>query len=298
MIHRAAATILPLVVAAVALLAGQPESAGTASAYRLTFPSLAREAAPPAGFEVAFLDVGQGDAILITAGGQRLLIDSGRTGSRVMDRLQRLGVTDLDAIVATHPDADHIGGFPEVLRRFAVERIYLNGDSSDSQVWAEFTGLVAAEGAQVLTVKRGDRIPLGHLSLPVLHPSAPTDPDTNTDSIVLEAGCGAISVLLTGDATAKSEASMIAAGVARDVTVLKVGHHGSNTSSTIAYVAATAPEYVVFSAGLGNQFGHPHPLVVDTFAAIGAELLYTDTTAGDDTFVMGTDCQRVTWNRR
>lgn len=246
--------------------------------------------APVASFEVVFLDVGQGDATLITVNGERLLIDAGRTAGTIQARLQAQGVTDLDAILATHPDADHIGGFAQVLSMYEVERVYLNGGTSESQTFAGFMNAVAAEGAQVTTLSRGQTIPLGGLSLPVLHPSALTN-DSNADSLVVRLTCGSVDVLLTGDAEAPSENSMLSAGVLTDIDVLKVGHHGSNSSSTAAFLQATKPEIAVISVGRTNQYGHPHPQVLARLADAGASLLYTDTTAGDDSVVMTSNCQ-------
>ena len=162
----------------------------------------ATPAPPPAadadGFELFFLDVGQGDATLIVAStGETLLIDGGGSKTRIRERLRDLGVFDLDAIVATHPDADHIAGLVEVLELFSVERIYLNGGQSRSQTFVNFMVSVYAEGAEVVMVTLGDTIPLGELLLRVLHPWISTG-DSNADSMVLLLDCGEIEVLLTG----------------------------------------------------------------------------------------------------
>src|SRR5690606_30207335 len=135
-------------------------------------------------FEVLFFDVGQGDATLITVNGERLLIDSGRSASTIRARLEGHGVRDLDAILATHPDADHIGGFTEVLAMYQVERIYLSGGTSESQTYASFMAAVSSEGAAVTTLSRGQTVSLGGLELSVLHPAGLTG-DTNADSVVL-----------------------------------------------------------------------------------------------------------------
>lgn len=246
-------------------------------------------------FRIDFIDVGQGDATLITVGGERLLIDGGRSGTRIEERLTALGVTDLDAILSTHPDADHIAGLNRVLELFGVERIYLNGGTSDTQTFLTYIALVQAEGADVVTVARGDGIALGGLTLEVLHPASITG-ESNDDSAVVQLSCGAIDVLLMGDATMTSEASLVAASALDDVDVLKVGHHGSNTSSGSAFLDVVVPEHAVISAGLDNQYGHPHDEVVAALEASGAAIYLTDTTAGDDTVSMSSDCESVTFD--
>ncbi|MDZ7727422.1 MAG: MBL fold metallo-hydrolase [Dehalococcoidia bacterium] len=179
----------------------------------------------PAGeLTIAFLDVAQGDATLITVDGQRLLVDGGRSTDRIEERLTALGVEDIDAVVSTHPDADHIAGLAHVLKRYEVEDIYLGGGTSESETFDEWMALVQDEGADIVTARRGDTIPLGGLELNVLHPTGITG-DSNADSVVLELACGAVDVLLMGDATSESERSMLDAGVIRDTDVLKVGHH-------------------------------------------------------------------------
>ncbi|MBI5948568.1 MAG: MBL fold metallo-hydrolase [Chloroflexi bacterium] len=279
-------------VAAASLFRNSAEGADGALPHRAVVPALAADSpgsSPVSSFQIVVIDVGQGDATLITVNGQRLLIDGGRSGTTIKARLQTLGITDLDAIVATHPDADHIGGLAQVLGMFKVERIYLNGDTSDTATWDTFIAAVNVEGASVVTLRRGQNVPLGGLQIPVLHPPSLSG-DSNVDSIVLQLTCGSVDVLFTGDAETASETSMLTAGVVRDVNVLKVGHHGSNSSSSLAFLQALDPEVAVISAGLNNQYGHPHAETLASLSAVGASLRYTDTTAGDDSVIMTSDC--------
>ena len=251
----------------------------------------------PTGLKVYFIDVGQGDATLIVAAsGESLLIDGGRSKTRIRERLNSLGLTDLDAILATHSDADHIAGLIEVFDLYQVERFYWNGQLHDTQTFQNLMAAAEAEGAQVTVSRRGDTIALGNLSLSVLHPASLSG-DSNVDSIVVLLSCGTVEVLLTGDAEVPSEEDMLAAGVVTDIDVLKVGHHGSRTSTSAAFLTATAPEVGVISAGLNNQYGHPHQEVVDRLTAAGVELWYTDTTDQDDTVRLVSDCQTFTIER-
>jgi beta-lactamase superfamily II metal-dependent hydrolase len=208
----------------------------------------------------------------------------------VIQRLQSAGVTSIDAVLATHPDADHVGGLAAVLGTFEVGRIYVNGDPSATQTYDEFLLAAAAEpGARVMTLSRGQTVPLGGLLLLVLNPSSASG-DTNNDSIVLELTCGSVSVLFTGDAELSAEQSMISAGLVTRVNVLKVGHHGSNTASSLAFVQALSPEVAIISAGRSNAYGHPAPEALARLESVGAQFEYTDTTPGDDSVTMTSDC--------
>ena len=184
---------------------------------------------PPvvAGFTIDFIDVGQGDATLITAvTSETLLVDGGRSKTRIRDRLESMGIKDMVGIALTHPDADHVAGLVEVLEMFPVERISLNRGDSDSQTFGNFMAGVEAEGAAVATVSRGDTIPLGGLTLNVVHPGELSG-DSNEDSVALLLDCAEVETPLTGDAEAPSEEKMIASGALFDIDVLKIGHHGS-----------------------------------------------------------------------
>jgi len=139
-----------------------------------------------------------------------------------------------------------------------------------------------------LAVRR-PAVALGGLSLAVLHPG-PLSGDRNEDSVIIRLTCGSVDVLLMGDSTTASEAAILGADLVPDVEVVKAGHHGSRTSSGLSFVNAARPEHVVFSAGLDSQFGHPHPDIVARYQEAGALVIRTDTSAGDDTKVMTSNC--------
>lgn len=240
---------------------------------------------------VWFFDVGQGDAtLIITPEGHQILIDGGP--DRVV--LAKLGEAlppwdrTLDAVIATHPDADHIGGLAAVLGGYEVARVITNGDGKDTSVAAAFESARASEpGASLETGRRGRTLAFGELTLTELWPAegALADDDANAASIVYRLDYGDTSVLLMGDATEGVEGEITkgtwgADGTegteALDVDVLKVGHHGSATSSSYAFLQEVSPEFAVISCGLENRYGHPHPAVVQRFLDLGVDILRTD----------------------
>ena len=236
--------------------------------------------------------MGQGDATLVVSNdGQSLLVDGGRSKTRIRDRLSALGVQDIDAIAATHPDADHIAGLTEALEMYNVENVYLNGGQSATATHADFLDAVEQEGAIVSTLRMNDTFNLGGMVIKVLHPNELTG-DSNVDSLVLQLGCGDVQVLLTGDSEIESEQSMLSADVLQDIELLKVGHHGSRTSTSQAFLDVVQPEVGVISAGFDSQYGHPHVEVVNRLNLEGVQIYETDTTeAYDDTLKMTSDCQ-------
>jgi competence protein ComEC len=242
---------------------------------------------PPLALTVHFIDVGQGDAILIDSGDTDILVDGGRTSASVLAYLQGQGIGDIDLLVATHPDADHIGGLTDVLAQYQVNEIWVNGDTATSQTYQDFSAAVTAEGATVREPTRGYTTQMDGLSIDVLNPTSQRTGDSNEDSVVFRLVCGEVSVLLTGDATSDSEASMLAAGLTLDSDVLKVAHHGSRYSTSAPFLAAVTPEDAVISVGASNTYGHPAQETLDRLATAGATVYRTDQ---DGTVVLTSDC--------
>lgn len=223
---------------------------------------------------VHFIDVGQGDAILIDLEDVEILIDGGKRYSGVQDSLGPYIDGALEVMVATHPDADHIGGLIAVLDRFEVREIWLNGDSSTTQTFVDFMNSVSTENATIHEAERGNSIDMGILSFAILNPAKPLGTDTNNNSIVLSLSYGQIDFLFTGDAEEEAESSML--GLLSDIEILKVGHHGSKSSSSLQFLDIIKPEVAIYSAGAGNQYGHPHQETLDRLKQVGATIYGTD----------------------
>ena len=233
---------------------------------------------PDGSLHVWFLDVGQGDAILIqTPEGRQILVDGGPSPSALNAELgEILPFWDraLDVIVMTHPDADHADGLISLFERYRIG-VAVDATGSESGSAAAWIDAVAAAGITRQTATRGLRLAAGGAALTALHPPAVNTADTgNNDSIVLRLDYGASSLLLMGDAELAAEQTMLAAGLPLRADVLKVGHHGSAAGTSAAFLAAVRPQLAVISVGAENRFGHPAPELLDRLSDV--ETLRTD----------------------
>lgn len=231
---------------------------------------------------VAFLDVGQGDAIFITSPtGFQVLIDAGK-GREVLRKLpDEMGWFDrsIDVIIATHPDADHIGGFPDVLKRYRVGKIIESSVDDETGTDAKaFAAAALAETQSREIALRGQKIDLGGGAyLEILFPDRDVSGiETNTGSIVARLVYGETSFLLSGDSPDEIEKYLVRLNAEMlDADILKVGHHGSRTSSAEEFIRAVNPDYAIFSRGCDNSYGHPHKEVVERFDKLNIQMLDT-----------------------
>jgi len=226
--------------------------------------------------KVHFIDVGQGDSILIDLGVTEILVDGGDRSPGLAEYLKDYVDESIELLVATHPHADHIGGLIAVLAHYDVNTIWLNGDTSTSQTYNDFISAVNAEGAEIQIAKRGDQIELENLLIDVLSPTQPLTGSTNNKSIVILLSYGDIDFLFTGDAEAEAESSIINANLIQDIEILKVGHHGSRTASSREFIEAAQSKVAIYMAGEGNSYGHPHEETIAVLDEFGAEIYGTD----------------------
>lgn len=236
---------------------------------------------------VHFIDVGQGDSIFIESpNGKTMLVDGGvkGAGQQVVSYLKELGVNKLDIVVATHPDADHIGGLIPVLNSIDIGQFYDSGKVHTSQTFEEMLTLIDTKNIPYNVPKTGDSIAFDDdIKVKVLNANENAR-DNNDASIVLKIAYGNVSFLLTADAGIALEKEMMKHDV--KATILKAGHHGSNTSSSVEFVQAVHPEVAILSYGEGNKYGHPHAEVVERLQAIGSKI-YATAEAG--TVIVSTD---------
>lgn len=239
--------------------------------------------------QVTVLDVGQGDAIVVqTPSGRLLMVDTGRTtpeddmGRRVvLPFLRAQGLHRIDALLLTHADDDHIGGAATLLERATVRHLLVSPMTSDAPTYRRLLDAARRRAIPITRLARGQTLDFRDgVVAETLHPAPHGPPDSkrsdNNMSLVLRLRYGATSILLTGDAEAPAEAEMERAGVDLRADVLKVGHHGSLTSSSERFLDAVRPQAAILSAGRGNPFGHPHPDVLARLEARRIRVFRTD----------------------
>ncbi|MBE2219924.1 MAG: DNA internalization-related competence protein ComEC/Rec2 [Anaerolineae bacterium] len=254
---------------------------------------------PDGLLHVAFLDVGQGDAIFIqTPTGRQILVDGGFFPSVLNNQLGRqMPFWDhhLDMLVATHPDADHVAGLVELFDRYTIDQLITDGgEMGDSEIYDALL-LAAKENEAVLHVAQaGEVIEIGDgVRLEIVHPGAHfATEDRNDNSVSIRLVYGDFSLLLTGDAEEPAEQAMLAQARPLNSLVFKAGHHGSRTSSSMPFLEVVQPQIIIVSAGVDNRFGHPHPEVLARAQAIGATVLRTDELG---TIEVTTDGQTMWW---
>lgn len=227
-----------------------------------------------------FLDVGQGDSVLIRGGGKAVLIDAGDRDSGVVDQLKILGVERIDLAVATHPHADHIGSMAQVIREFPVTMYMDNGLPHTTEVYKRVMHAVTERGVHRLRAKTDMTIRLGDEAiLHVLFPGETylknTRSDLNSNSVVIWLEHGEIDALFTGDAEEPTESALLRAGI-KEVELLKVAHHGSDHSSSSSFLSRVSPEIAVISCGEGNRYNHPGVDTLQRLASAGALVFRTD----------------------
>lgn len=235
---------------------------------------------------VHFIDVGQGDAILLQYEGTNVLVDTGTESQykNLTNYLRKIGVKQINDLVVTHPDADHMGASDLVIQDYKVSQIYMTKYKNNTNEYKQMIKAIKKYEVKRINVKEGSKIPVGKLKAQVLAADSNAE-DSNSSSIVMKLKHGNNSFLFTGDAPAKAE-NRINKIYDLKVDVLKVAHHGSSYSSPISCIKAESPQFAVISVGKDNRYGHPVETVLKRLNKYSGKVLRTDE---DGTIVISSD---------
>lgn len=278
-------------------LAGCGQGTGTAGKPAQVFSSLAdgSQASSADGLLVHFIDVGQGDSILIQQKDHSMLIDAGENdqGETVVSYLEEQGISRLDYVVGTHPHSDHIGGLDDVIQAFEVGRVFLPPIEHTTATFEDVLDAVEEQGLSLTMPQTGDVWELGDASFTILAPNKDYGDDLNNWSIGIRVEYGQNHVVLCGDAEAQAEEDICENGLELQADILKAGHHGSSTSSSDLFLDRVSPAWAVIQCGQGNSYGHPHAETLKKFQQRGIGVFRTDL---DGTIVASSDGTAITWH--
>lgn len=242
---------------------------------------------------VHMIDVGQADCFLLVQDGMTALVDCGTrsTGKDAVEYLQELGITKLDYVIGTHPHDDHMGGMYDVITNFEIGKVIIP-DSRNGEITANWYIKLMTElqngTYKVHYAEEGEIFNLEDATMLVL--AAETDvSNTNNYSIVLKVSFGQMDMIMTGDAETEIEEKILESGVNIDAEILKLGHHGSDTSNSEAFLDAISPEYGLISSGLGNKYEHPIKEIMERLKERDIEVYRTDE-SGSVVITITTDC--------
>ncbi len=240
---------------------------------------------------VKFFDVGQADSILVQSAGVNMLIDAGTNnmGNTVVQNLKDLGITKINYLVGTHPHEDHIGGMDDVIKNFEIGTIYMPKVQTNTKTFEDVLDAISNKGLTITTPEVGYVFEVGNTKCEVMCAGTGTTEENsnlNLSSIVIRMVYGEESFLFMGDAEEKNESSR----QWPQATVLKVGHHGSDTSSSESFLNQVKPEISVISVGINNTYGHPKKTTLDKLNALGTSIYRTDQNGTITITCDGTNC--------
>lgn len=236
---------------------------------------------PDSQLRIRVMDVGNADCILLQNGDKFALIDAGENddGDDIVEYLQQIGVERLNLVIATHPDADHIGGMDEVVENFPIDTFLMRympeGYAPTTKTYENLLTALVEKNVTPVEPQYGDQLAFGDADIHILS-GLSEHTETNEQSIVCKIRFGKNSFLMMGDAGKEVEEELLNAGADLHADVLKVGHHGSRHSSTLEFLQEVSPSCALITCGLGNSYGHPHEETVDSLNAVNAKIYRCD----------------------
>lgn len=245
--------------------------------------------------KVHFIDVGQADCILIESDGKYMLVDGGNNNDKslILNYLKDVGVDQFEYVVATHPHEDHIGSLDSVLDEYEAKTIYAPKVEHTSKTYLDFLEAVANQGKKLKEPEPGTEIKLGECSITFLAPNKDYGNDLNNWSIGLKITNGVHTFVMCGDAEKSAETDIVSTGIDLKADVLKLGHHGSSTSTTDTFLQSVSPEYAVISCEINNSYGHPHKETLEKLEQNDIKFFRTD---DQGTIIATSDGDDLIWN--
>jgi beta-lactamase superfamily II metal-dependent hydrolase len=248
----------------------------TAESSQVVQPTLPTDGG---SYQVHFVDVGQGDSeLIITPNKKTILIDGGEQGTGIVSYLKSVGVNQIDVMVNTHPHSDHFGGLVDIFNSgMPVKEVITNGRAANTELFNQFLDDIDKSKAEYVEAQRGDKFSVDGLDFYVVSPTKDyTSDDVNNTSLVIWMKYDGVSFLFTGDQAFDAENNLLASGINIKADFLKVGHHGSATSTSDAFIQAVAPKVAIYSAGVNNQFNLPSPETIARLSAYVPAIYGTD----------------------
>jgi len=233
---------------------------------------------PKETLSVHFIDVGQGDSILIKSDNVVILIDGGprSAGEKIVSYLKKAGISGIDLIIATHPHEDHIGGLIRVMEEFPVKEVMDPAVVHTTKTFENYLKTIDRKNIKFTEARAGTQRTYKNVKLEILHPASPSSSHLNNASVVAKLAFGSVSFLFTGDAEKEAEQEMLSRKESLKADILKVSHHGSRTSTTEEFLRAVSPKTAVIMCGAGNRYGHPHKETPEKLEKAGVKVYRTD----------------------